>query len=138
MELFSEIVKCLRLERNLSLRQLSALTGISPSAIHSYEMGKRNPKREVLEALSDVFNCDIDYLLGKTNIRNKEANDLGYNSLYDAYKANALPNKKETSIASYAEMSENRRKLIEFAMTVTDEQAERLLQVMKIIVEGDK
>ena len=87
MSKFSDRIKRLRAEQNLSLRQLSAITDISPSALHSYEVGTREPSHKSLEALSDVFNCDIDYLLAKTDIRNTEANRLGYNTLYEAYIA---------------------------------------------------
>lgn len=90
MPKFGEIVERLRLEMNLSLRQLSKLTGISPSAIHSYECGKREPSYKSLEALSDVFNCDIDYLLGKTDVKNKVANSLGFSSLKAAYDAGII------------------------------------------------
>lgn len=85
MSVFGDRVKHLRVSMNLSLRQLSKLTGISPSAIHAYEMGIRNAGHEALEALSDVFNCDVNYLLGKTNVKNSVADKLGYDSLYEAY-----------------------------------------------------
>jgi repressor LexA len=77
MSLFSERLKALRLEKNLSLRQLSKLTGISSSAIHSYEVESRNPGKEALEAFSDVFNVDIDYIVGKSDIPNQATVDAG-------------------------------------------------------------
>lgn len=139
MSSFSDRVKELRLERNLSLRQLSKLTDISPSAIHAYEMGKREASHQSLEALSDVFNCDIDYILGKTDVRNSVANALGFKSLYEAHKAGMnlqlFASKNPTAI--HDGISEKRRALIEFAMTVPEEKAERILQVMKLIVEAD-
>lgn len=139
MSSFSDRVKELRLERNLSLRQLSKLTDISPSAIHAYEMGKREASHQSLEALSDVFNCDIDYILGKTDVRNSVANALGFKSLYEAHKAGVdlqlFASKKPTAI--HDGISEKRRALIEFAMTVPEEKADRILQVMKLIVEAD-
>jgi transcriptional regulator with XRE-family HTH domain len=85
MATFSQRVKEMRLSMNLSLRQLSKLTDISPSAIHSYEMGIRMAKLDALEALSDVFNCDIKYLIGESDIKNQAAYELGYSSLYEAY-----------------------------------------------------
>ena len=96
MSKFSQRVKYLRLGMNLSLRQLSKLTGISPSAIHAYETGKRDAGYSSLEALSDVFNCDIDYLLGKTDIRNSAARALGYDSLHEAYVNGSLPDQIPT------------------------------------------
>ena len=96
MTAFMQRIKALREEKNLSLRQLAQLTNISHSSISAYEKGRREPSFDSLEALSDVFNCDIDYLLGRTDIRNKEANNLGYNSLYEAYKENSPEEPKLT------------------------------------------
>jgi len=88
MSTFNERVKELRTSMNLSLRQLADLSGVSSSSIHAYEIGSRQPTKNSLEALSDVFNCDIDYLLGKSDTKNKVANDLGYESLHQAYLSN--------------------------------------------------
>ena len=91
MNNFNKRVKELRLKSNFSLRQLASISGLSPSALHAYEVGKREPTRVSLEALADVFNCDIDYLLGKSDIKNKAANALGYDSLYEAWLDKKLP-----------------------------------------------
>jgi len=72
MSKFSERVRSLRQEKNLSLRQLAALTGISHSAISSYENGRREPSFKSLEALAIIFNVDMNYLLGKTDMKNRE------------------------------------------------------------------
>ena len=37
-----------------------------------YENETRKPSMEVLIKLSEIFNCSIDYLLGKIDIRNPE------------------------------------------------------------------
>ena len=93
MSIFNKRVKELRSSMNLSLRQLSELSGLSSSAIHAYEIGSREPTLTSLEALSDVFNCDVDYLLGKTDVKNAAANALGANSLYEAYKSSSANGK---------------------------------------------
>ena len=36
-----------------------------------YENGNREPDFETLETIADFFNCDMDYLLGKSDIHNK-------------------------------------------------------------------
>ncbi len=38
---------------------------LSPSIMSGYETGERTPSLEALLALSYVYNCSIDYLLGK-------------------------------------------------------------------------
>ena len=130
MSKFSERVRALRLNMNLSLRQLSKLTDISPSAIHSYEVGKREASHQSLEALSDVFNCDIDYLLGKTDIKNSAAYSLGYESLYEAYKAGALGDFP----LSDPPISKNRQKLIDWAKSVPEDKVEPVLQALETIL----
>ena len=86
MASFSERIRDLRLSSNLSLRQLAKLTNISHSAISAYETGKREPSFESIEALCDVFNCDIDYLLGRSDIKCALLHGTGYNTLYEAFK----------------------------------------------------
>ena len=87
MSSFVQRLKELREESGLSLRELADRCGVSKSAIHLYELGKRKPKREVLEEISCLFNVDIDYLLGKTDVKNATANIIGYNSLAEAFAA---------------------------------------------------
>ena len=134
MSKFSERVRTQRLNLNLSLRQLSKLTDISPSAIHAYENGKREASHQSLEALADVFNCDIDYLLGKTDIKNSVANALGYDSLHEAYKAGALGDFP----LSNATISPNRQKLIDLAMSVPEDKVEPLYQALQAILAIQK
>lgn len=87
MSLFSIRLKELREEHGLSLRELAEKCGLSKSAVHLYELGTRNPKREALEEIACLFNVDMDYLLGKSDVKNAAANLLGYNSLAEAYAA---------------------------------------------------
>ena len=134
MSKFSDRVRANRLNMNLSLRQLSKLTDISPSAIHAYETGKREASHQSLEALSDVFNCDIDYLLGKTDVKNSVANSLGYNSLHEAYLAGALGDFP----LSDPTISPNRQKLIDLAMSVPEDKVEPLYQALQAILAIQK
>lgn len=87
MSIFSERIKSLRLEHEYSLRYVASQCGISKSAIGFYESGQRKPKIEVLEAFADLYNCDIEYLTGESDVRNYYANAMGYNSFAEAYAA---------------------------------------------------
>ena len=40
--------------------------------ISAYEKGKREPDIETLKEFADYFNCTIDYITGKSDIRNPE------------------------------------------------------------------
>lgn len=68
-------IKNLREELNLTQQELADKLNCSKSVIGLYENESRKPSLEILVKLSEIFDCSIDYLLGKTNIRKpKELN----------------------------------------------------------------
>jgi repressor LexA len=67
---FTERLKNLRTEKKLSQLDMGNLLGISQVGISHYESGNRQPDLDTLNRISDFFNVSIDYLLGKTDIRN--------------------------------------------------------------------
>lgn len=68
---FAARLRQLRVERGLTIYQLANLAEMSKSAISMYERGQREPSFEILETLADIFNVDMDYLLGKSDIKVK-------------------------------------------------------------------
>lgn len=71
MKIYAERIKSLRKERGLSQDQLAAMLGVSRSAVGMYETGKREPDFEICEAIADIFNVDMDYLIGRSSIERK-------------------------------------------------------------------
>lgn len=67
MEELAKRLKELRLEAGLSMKQLSEKTGASDAAVCKWESGQNEPKAHYLIALSNIFNCSVDYLLGITD-----------------------------------------------------------------------
>lgn len=67
-------IKFLREEIGYTQQQLADKLESSKSVIGLYESETRKPSLEVLVKLSEIFNCSIDYLLCKTNIRNAVIN----------------------------------------------------------------
>lgn len=65
-------IKILREEFNMTQQELADKLDGAKSTIAMYEKGDRKPSMEVLVKLSEIFNCSIDYLLCKTDIRNIE------------------------------------------------------------------
>lgn len=61
----SEKLKELRQQAGLSQRSVARQLGVSPSIISGYETGERTPSAENLLALSFLYKCSVDYLLGK-------------------------------------------------------------------------
>lgn len=60
-----EKLKSLRKQYGLSQREAASRLGISTSVISAYENGERTPSTENLLALSYLYKCSTDYLLGK-------------------------------------------------------------------------
>jgi len=67
---FPQRLKLLREEAGLTQKQLADKLGVSRGTIGMYEIGQRDPDTETLQKLSDIFGVSVDYLLGKTDIRN--------------------------------------------------------------------
>lgn len=88
----SNKLKKLRKSQNLSQNEVSKKLGISPSIISGYETGERTPSTENLLALSHLYRCSTDYLLGKSKdapyaILNTEGlNDKQIKALQDLIK----------------------------------------------------
>lgn len=70
MALFKEMLKYLRTRENLSQSELADKLGVAKSTISMYEVGKRQPDFETLEAIADLFNVDMNFLLGKDGSEN--------------------------------------------------------------------
>jgi transcriptional regulator with XRE-family HTH domain len=76
-KLFSKRLKELRKEKKLSQEKFGELMNIHHRTISYYEAGERIPSPETLELFADFFDVSLDYLMGRTNIRNYQFyNDL--------------------------------------------------------------
>lgn len=71
-----EKLHTLRVKHALSQRQVAERLGISPSVVSGYETGERTPSTEVLLAISYLYNCSVDYLLGRKSAEPKNTLDL--------------------------------------------------------------
>lgn len=67
---FKDRLKMLRNEKEMSGSELGAIFGVTKVGIHGWESGKRNPSLDMLMNIADYFEVSLDYLMGKTNIRN--------------------------------------------------------------------
>ncbi|MGE5633314.1 MAG: helix-turn-helix domain-containing protein [Caulobacteraceae bacterium] len=66
---FGEILRALREEKKISREALANMLNISYSAVSKYETNIRFPDKETLVKMADYFDVSIDYLLGRSNIR---------------------------------------------------------------------
>lgn len=64
---FKDIFKGLRMDKGLTQDELAIELKTTKQAISHYERGTRYPKPDMLDAISDFFNVDMDYLTGRSS-----------------------------------------------------------------------
>ena len=87
MAKFADILKKLRNEKGLSQQGLADALHFKKSRISMYERGEREPNLEIMETIADYFNVDLDFLYGRTDIKNRY-------QLYDIYNLAPSPETK--------------------------------------------
>lgn len=68
-------IKILRDELNMTQQELADKLNGAKSSVAMYESGDRKPSLEILVKLSEIFNCSIDYILCKSDIRNPKTEE---------------------------------------------------------------
>lgn len=69
MATFAERLKSLRREKGWSQQRLADALELSKSSVNMYERGEREPGFETMEAIADLFNVDMNYLYGRTDVK---------------------------------------------------------------------
>lgn len=72
---FGTNLKKIRQDNNLTQEELAKKINTSRSNIANYENDKNMPSIDILEKLSEILSCSIDYLLGKSDIKNPDLKD---------------------------------------------------------------
>lgn len=67
MNTFAERIKELRIMRNLTLREVACIIGMSLMAYAHYEHGDRQPSIETIIKLCDLYGVSADYLIGRSD-----------------------------------------------------------------------
>lgn len=69
MATFAERLRSLRQEKGWSQQRLADELKLSKSSVNMYERGEREPGFETMELIADLFNVDMNYLYGRTDIK---------------------------------------------------------------------
>lgn len=67
--MFSDKLKDLREDNDLTQSELAKILNISREAISGYENSGKEPSFGVLIRIADYFNVSLDYLLCRTNLK---------------------------------------------------------------------
>ena len=107
-----ETINALCEEKGIKGGKMCTDTGISKGLLTDLKMGRRTGvSATTAQKIASYFGVSVGYLLGEEEQKNTPTN--------------------------IGELSEGQRKLYEFCSTVPDDKVDRVLQVMKLIVEGD-
>lgn len=68
MLVFGQRIRLLRTRKNWKQENVAKAIGVTPEMVSVYELGKSDPKLNILVAFADLFEVSTDYLLGRTNI----------------------------------------------------------------------
>jgi len=101
-------LKLLRTEKGLTQQKLAVDFNIEQSTISAYENKARTPDIDTLEIICNYFNVSIDYLVGRSNMRNyplkdfseKEINHIFLYRQLDDYQKERLDGYIQGMIAS--------------------------------------
>lgn len=71
MENFSVRIKTLRKERGLKQKELAEILGLADRSYQCYEYATRYPDFKGLIAIADFFDVSLDYLVGRSDVRER-------------------------------------------------------------------
>ena len=77
MNVFAKNLKELMIQRNMSQKQLSGLTGLSAASISQYLSGKTGKPNEItLKKVADALETSVDFLIG--NVKEPDIDESGF------------------------------------------------------------
>lgn len=74
--MISKRLSTLRKHHGYSLEKVGQSIGISGTAFRKYEVGHSYPSYETLIKIADFFNVPLDFLVGRTNIKDLESTNI--------------------------------------------------------------
>lgn len=107
---FGNILKKLRQDNNLTQEELAKKINTSRSNIANYENDKNMPSVDILEKISQVFNCSIDYLLGKSDIKKPDIDAQEFQFAYHSEMNGLTPEEVADALRFYKEMKKKLNK----------------------------
>ena len=72
MATFAQRIKQLRKEKNLKQQQLADQFSVKLRTYQGYEYGESYPEVAKLVAIADFFDVSLDYLVGRSEVRERQ------------------------------------------------------------------
>lgn len=62
-------IQDLRIDNDITIKEISAQLGLHRDVYSRYERGLRDFPVDILIKLADFYNCSIDYLVNRTDVK---------------------------------------------------------------------
>jgi transcriptional regulator with XRE-family HTH domain len=108
MASFSNRLKELRKEKNLTQRELADILNIKERNYQRYEYEEVNPPISKLIVLSNFYNVSIDYLLGQSEFKERYSNEKISEMKY-IYYSSSIADKLENLATELRNLEEDAR-----------------------------
>lgn len=69
IDILAKRLRQCRIDKKLSQIQVATYCNITEKAYQNYELMRREPKLEILLRIADLFDVSLDYLVGRTDIK---------------------------------------------------------------------
>lgn len=93
----------LRKEKGLTQIELAKLLNVSDRSVGFYETAERDPDTDTLSKLADFFDVSVDYLLGRSNIRNLHESKIETKANHK-FDVEGLPDEAIKQVEEYIEL----------------------------------
>lgn len=91
-----------REEKNLTQVEVSRKTGIHNKTISNYENNVSSPDPDTLKLFADIYETSVDYLLGRTPLKNAKVTGTDRDGAY--VDVSGLPEEAVTKVEEYVEL----------------------------------
>ena len=107
----------LRVEKELTQEKMAKIFNVGLSTVSMWERGERIPRPKILQEICDYFNVDMDYLMGRSDIKNRY--QAGLKSDWEEDKSDVHLDKSDDFkmvARDYNKLSEDKKKLFKSMM----------------------
>ena len=82
---FSQRLKELRKEKNLTQVELGSMLNYGYTTIANYENGRNHPSLKDIIRIANIFDVSVDYLIGNSDVKYMERKNLWYKKIMNYF-----------------------------------------------------
>lgn len=109
MDTLANRLKHLRKSSNLTQTDLGKILGVGKTTVSMYETNNSTPSDEIKLKIAEYFNVSLDYLLGKTDIKNSSDTERTV-ALHSSTDYDDLPQEAKDEINNFIEYVKSKYK----------------------------